>query len=74
LLLFAFLSVGAVSGCSNDAPDSGVVLQRGIPTDPESLDHHKARSTQAAEVLRDLGEGLLAYSSTGELVPASAER
>ena len=74
LLLFVFLSVGAVSGCSNDAPDSGIVLQRGIPTDPESLDHHKARSTQAAEVLRDLGEGLLAYSSSGELVPAAAER
>ncbi len=73
-LLLVFLSVGAVSGCSTDAPDSGSVLQRGIPTDPESLDHHKARSTQAAEVLRDLGEGLLAYSSSGELVPAAAER
>ncbi len=35
------------------------MLQRGIPTDPESLDQHKARSTQAPEVLRDLGEGLL---------------
>jgi len=73
LLVFVFLSVGAVSGCSNDAPDSGIVLQRGIPTDPESLDHHKARSTQSAEVLRDLGEGLLGYSPSGELVPAAAE-
>jgi len=73
LLLFFLLSVGAVYSCSNDAPESGVVLQRGLPTDPESLDPHKARSTQAAEVLRDLGEGLLAYSPTGELVPAAAE-
>ncbi len=38
------------------------------------LDQHKARSTQALEVLRDIGEGLVAYSPTGELVPAAAER
>ncbi len=68
--LFATL----LAGCSRELPDTGNVLQRGIPTDPESLDQHKARSTQAAEVLRDLGEGLLAYSPSGELVPAAAER
>ncbi len=63
-----------LGACSGPSPDDGVVLQRGMPTDPESLDHHKARSTQSAEVLRDLGEGLLSYSPTGELVPAAAER
>jgi oligopeptide transport system substrate-binding protein len=47
-------------------------LERGLPSDPETLDPHKARSTQAADVLRDLGEGLVAYSPTGELVPAAA--
>ena len=30
-------------------------------------------SVQAAEVLRDLGEGLAGYSATGELIPAAAE-
>lgn len=49
-------------------------LERGLPSDPETLDFHKARSTQAADVQRDLGEGLVGYSPTGELEPASAER
>jgi oligopeptide transport system substrate-binding protein len=48
-------------------------LQRGLPSDPETLDHHKARSTQAAEVLRDLGEGLAGFTANGELIPAAAE-
>ena len=49
-------------------------LERGLSSDPETLDFHKSRSTQALEVQRDLGEGLVGYSPTGELVPASAER
>ena len=48
-------------------------LHRGLSSDPESIDPHKARSVQAAEVLRDIGEGLVAYSATGELVGAAAE-
>jgi len=50
------------------------VLHRGLLTDPESVDPHKARSTQAGIVLRDIGEGLLSYSPTGELVPGAAEQ
>jgi oligopeptide transport system substrate-binding protein len=73
-LLFVVMIAAALSGCLGDAPDSGVVLQRGLPSDPESLDQHKARSTQAAEVLRDIGEGLVGYSATGALIPAAAER
>jgi ABC-type oligopeptide transport system substrate-binding subunit len=49
------------------------VLHRGLPADPESVDPHKARSTQAGDILRDIGEGLLGYSPTGELVPGAAE-
>ena len=48
-------------------------LQRGLPTDAETLDHHKARSIQAHDVLRDLGEGLVGYSATGDLIPAAAK-
>jgi oligopeptide transport system substrate-binding protein len=73
-LLFVVMIAATLSGCSGDAPDSGVVLQRGLPSDPESLDQHRARSTQAADVLRDIGEGLIGYSATGELMPAAAER
>ena len=64
-----------VSACGGPAPESapGSTLERGLPSDPETLDQHKARSTQAAEVLRDLGEGLTGYSAAGELEPAAAE-
>jgi oligopeptide transport system substrate-binding protein len=48
------------------------VLTRGLTSDPESLDPHKARSVQANEVLRDIDEGLLSYSPGGELVPGVA--
>ena len=48
-------------------------LHRGLSSDPESIDPHKARSVQAAEVLRDIGEGLLGYSADGKLVGAAAE-
>ncbi len=48
-------------------------LQRGLPTDAETLDQHKARSIQAADVLRDLSEGLVGYSADGQLIPAAAE-
>lgn len=73
LLLFTALLGGASCGGSGDQAPMGSVLQRGLPSDPETLDQHKARSVQAAEVLRDLGEGLVGYSPTGELVPAAAE-
>jgi oligopeptide transport system substrate-binding protein len=49
------------------------VLNRGLLTDPESVDPHKARSVQAGVVLRDIGEGLLGYSPTGELVAGAAK-
>ncbi len=49
------------------------VLHRGLLTDPESVDPHKARSVQASSVLRDIGEGLLSYSANSELVAGAAE-
>ena len=62
----------ALASCGGNEGGSQAALQRGIAADPESLDPHKTRSTQAAEVLRDIGEGLLGYSASGELVPAAA--
>lgn len=60
-------------GDSNEPAGPSNTLQRGLPTDAETLDQHKARSIQAADVLRDVGEGLVGYSATGELIPAAAE-
>ena len=73
LLLFLTLSGVAACGGANDADDSASVLNRGLGTEPESLDAHKARSLQAAEVLRDIGEGLVSYTATGELTSGAAE-
>ena len=50
-----FSLLGACSGPEGQQADVNT-LQRGLSSDPETLDPHKARSTQAADVLRDLGE------------------
>ncbi len=74
-LLFAGL-IAALSACGGPEPPHPdlSVLDRGLPSDPESLDPQKARSLQSGDVLRDIGEGLVSYSATGELVPGAAER
>jgi oligopeptide transport system substrate-binding protein len=72
LLLVACLAAWSCGEPGNSGPAVST-LSRGLLTDPESVDPHKARSTQAAEVLRDIGEGLIGYSASGELVGAAAE-
>jgi ABC-type oligopeptide transport system substrate-binding subunit len=63
-----------VSGCSaGDVGDSQSLLHRGLASDPETLDSQRARSVQAADVLRDIGEGLLGYSAAGQIVPGAAQ-
>ncbi len=54
--------------------DGETVLYRGNGAEPESLDPHKSRTIQSADVLRDIGEGLLGYSPSGDLIPAAAEK
>ena len=71
LPLIVLLFVAACGG-SGDTEEYGAVLKRGLNTEPESLDIHKAHSAQASEVLRDIGEGLVGYSPSGELVPGAA--
>ncbi len=71
LCLAASLSLLACS--ADDGADGRSVLHRGLSTDPESLDPQKARSVQAADVLRDIGEGLTGYSASGQLIPGAAE-
>lgn len=75
LLVLALLAV-AVQSCGGPdrVADGTSVLHRGLSSDPESLDPPKARSVQAQDVLRDIGEGLVSYSPGGEIVPGAAER
>lgn len=72
LLIAVALFFVAGNGGNDDVEEYGSVLKRALPTEPESLDAHKARSIQAADVLRDLGEGLVTHSPTGELIPGTA--
>jgi oligopeptide transport system substrate-binding protein len=80
VLVVALAGAAAViGGCSRDAadreplPSGTAVLDRALGTEPESLDPQKSRSVQAADVLRDIGEGLVTYTAAGELVPGTAE-
>ncbi len=72
-LLLAAIGLVMLRDENGGAEQQQSILHRGLSSDPESIDPHKARSVQAAEVLRDIGEGLIAYSATGELVGAAAE-
>ncbi|MDX1515543.1 MAG: peptide ABC transporter substrate-binding protein [Woeseiaceae bacterium] len=72
--LLASLLLGLLAACSGEpATNAGNTLHRGTGTDPETLDAQRARSTQAAEVLRDIGEGLVVLSADGELEAGAAE-
>lgn len=74
LIAIAVLAVPLLAACSGPAGSPGSLLNRGIGPEPESLDPHHTRTTQAHRVQRDLFEGLVGYSATGELIPAAAER
>ncbi len=50
------------------------VLRRGNSVEPETLDPHRARGVGAANVLRDLYEGLTTESPAGAVEPGVAER
>ena len=76
-VILVTLAAGAImlAACADrtaDQPDAPA-LNRALSTDPESLDPQKSRSVQAADVLRDIGEGLVAYDAAGELVPGTAK-
>ena len=71
LLVAACLILGACGADPGASKDS--ILHRGLGTDPESLDPQRARSVQAADVLRDIGEGLLSYTRDGQLAAGAAE-
>lgn len=55
------------------AEADGLVLRRGIGGQPGSLDPQQAEDAFSYDVLRDMYEGLVTSSPTGEVVPAVAE-
>jgi len=56
------------------AGDTQHILRRGNGPEAETLDPHKARSDSAANILRDLYEGLVGEAPDGTLIPGAAER
>ncbi len=74
LTAVAVLVVPLLFACSGPVDNGGTLLNRGVGPEPESLDPHHTRTTQAHRVQRDLFEGLVGYSADGVLIPAAAER
>lgn len=74
VMLVLFASLLGACGASDQENTAQSLLNRGTGAEPESLDPHKSRTTQAGDLQRDLGEGLTGYTPDGELVAAAAER
>ena len=69
------LAVAALNACRDrrtGAADGLKVLMRGNGPDPDSLDPHRARSTESMQVLRDLFEGLTRLDHQAAPVPGAA--
>jgi oligopeptide transport system substrate-binding protein len=65
--------VAALLGMTLGIAHAETVLRRGNSVEPETLDPHRARGVSAANVLRDLYEGLTTESAAGALEPGVAE-
>jgi oligopeptide transport system substrate-binding protein len=67
----------ALSACGGGKPDSKnntALLLRGNGPDPDSLDPHRARSTEAMMVLRDVFECLTRLDAKAAPAPGAAEK
>ncbi|WP_310620838.1 peptide ABC transporter substrate-binding protein [Flexibacterium corallicola] len=63
---------GALIAATSLTAAAEVVYHRGNSGDPETLDQHKTSTTSEAHILRDLYEGLVAYSADGQIIPGVA--
>ncbi|MGB5248082.1 MAG: peptide ABC transporter substrate-binding protein [Gammaproteobacteria bacterium] len=85
LVLALGLALG-VAGCGDSgeldsdgvlvqmSSDDGVIIRRGNGGEPDSLDPHRSEETSAADILRDLFEGLTSENPDGSVAPGGAER
>jgi oligopeptide transport system substrate-binding protein len=68
----AALALAACGRRSTD-PNAPKILLRGNGPDPDSVDPHRARSTESMQVLRDLFEGLTRLDHAAAPIPGAAE-
>ncbi|HEX6638584.1 MAG TPA: peptide ABC transporter substrate-binding protein [Steroidobacteraceae bacterium] len=74
LLIGAPLAAWSLASCGRKTPTAGsTTLLRGNGPDPDSLDPHKARSTEAMMVLRDLFECLTRLDPAAAPAPGAAQ-
>jgi oligopeptide transport system substrate-binding protein len=73
-LLLAAPAAALIAGCRGRDADGGTsaILLRGNGPDPDSLDPHRARSTESMAVLRDTFEGLTRLDRSAAPIPAAA--
>lgn len=76
-LLLAFVLLAAVffwpEGVDENGPfEAPSVLNRGVDADPESWDRQATSTIQASIIFRDIGEGLVAYTASGEIGEGAA--
>lgn len=73
--LLAIIALLSLSACSSDQPGDELskTLTRSVQDQPGTLDPHRFVTIQAGLVLSDLGEGLVGFSPSGELLPFTAE-
>ncbi|MEJ2513878.1 MAG: peptide ABC transporter substrate-binding protein [Gammaproteobacteria bacterium] len=63
----------APPGAAADDEGREVVLRRGNPGEPGTLDPQRAEEETSREIIRDLFEGLVTEAPDGSLVPGAAE-
>lgn len=63
-----------VGGSSGKELAASQILRKGNGAEPETLDPHRAESVTAANILRDLFEGLTLEAPDGRIIPGAAER
>lgn len=72
-LLLAAPAVALIAGCKGGADaNAPAILLRGNGPDPDSIDPHRARSSEAMQVLRDTFEGLTKLDRNAAPIPAAA--
>lgn len=74
LMITALAMLAGCEGRTLDRAATSKTLDRGINGAPETFDIHRLKSVEAGKLLRDLGEGLAAYTAAGEVVPGAAKR
>lgn len=83
LLILLLLALGLLlAGCGEQAAvtstpavtaDGKTLLRKGNGAEPATLDPHQAQGVPAANILRDLYEGLVSEAPDGSLIPGGAE-